>query len=265
MKPFSIMLLVGALLIGVAVLTSHWVADGYDDYSVHAGLYSSTFCSHGDCESAVMIKFLGKGGVRDMVGIAAGTLALLGGLASAVLAMISAFSTKAGRRGPVQIAVILTGVTAFLALVYLVLMHAISPGGWGFSAFMFWVGTAAVITGAMMAMQAIPAAGRMMMMPGYAGYPQGYQQGYQQGYGQPGMMQPGMPGMPGMPPQGPQMGQMPPMGMQGGYPMQPQQPQMQPQQPQQPGPPPCNQCGGQTQWVAQYGKLFCGRCNRYIV
>ena len=30
MKPFSILLLVGALFIAVAVLTTHWTADGYD-------------------------------------------------------------------------------------------------------------------------------------------------------------------------------------------------------------------------------------------
>ena len=50
-------------------------------------------------------------------------------------------------------------------------------------------------------------------------------------------------------------GMMPPMGMQPGF----------MQQPPQPMTPPCNQCGGQTQLVQQYNKLFCGRCNRYLV
>ncbi len=237
MKPFSILLLVGALFIAVALLTTHWVAGGYDGSTFHAGLYSSGFCHDGDCESKLMLSYFGRGGPRAMATIGLGMLTLLGGLTSCVLAVIAGIATTKGRRGPAAHALLFTAITGFVGLVFLAVTHGITPTDWGYSTPLFLLGVGGVVTGAALALKAFPLAPRPMMMMGY-GQPMGY-------------------GMPGMPPVYGQPPGMPPAyGQPPGY-VSPQQ--MQPQTP------PCNQCGGQTQFVQQYQKLFCGRCNRYLV
>jgi hypothetical protein len=249
MKPSSILLFVGALLLAVAVLTPHWI--GYGDS--HGGLVSSTYCrdSSSDCDTEYMIRYIGKGiGARGMLAIVSGILTLLGGLAAVVLGCISGVTTMNGKRGPSMVALILAGVTLFLGIVYTVLVHGTSPGMWGYSLFLFVIGGGLVVGGSLMAMSAFPsqARGMMMMRPGMPGMP-GVPMGYmpQPGYAAP-QMQP--------PPQGYGYAQPPQMQ---GY---PQQPPMQAQQPQQPA---CNQCGGATVWNGNVGKLFCGRCNRFLV
>ena len=238
MKPFSVLLLVGALFIAVAVLTSHWFAGGSGDSSFHSGLFSSGYCHGDDCESELLVKFLFRGGgFKTTVGIVLAMLTGLAGIATAVLTVITAFATTAGRRGPLGVAFIFaiaTGAAGLLHLVILGGLHSLDPTNWGFSLFLFMLGIGGTITGCVMAMKRLPAAARPMMM----------------GYG--GQMNYGMPGMP--PIYGQQPGMPPPYGQPPGYPQQ-----------AQPPPPPCNQCGGQTQLVQQYNKLFCGRCNRYLV
>jgi hypothetical protein len=253
-KPFSILLLVGALFIAIGVLTPHWFSFGFDENSYHSGLYSMVSC-HGEegCETELIFKFLGHGGgMGNTIGMLLGIVILLGGLGTAVINAISGFATM-NRRGPAYVSMLMSAILGGVAILHLAIGHGIThPGSWGYSLFLFFFGVIVSVAGGIMAMGAYPAAPRPMMY----------------GYGMQGGMMPGMPGMPMVPQQQYQQQMMIQQQYAQQQQMMQQQQQMQPppqQQQQYSQQPNCNQCGGPTVWNGQVGKLFCQPCNRFLV
>lgn len=243
MKPSGIaaILVVGALLLGIGVISRSWITvDGRGEGGFSLGLHSGESCFRGQCRSEWLLPEIDK--VRrgeQLVMIVSGTVAALTGLASAILAGIAALLLfQNGRpRGLALTAIILVAIALANGFGFVGAADPPSEAGFGFALFAFMFGGVAVLVGAILTRSGARPPAPAVAMP----------MGYPPGYGQPPM------GYGGPPPMGQPMGQ--PMGYgQVAYPPQPQV---------QPGPQ-CPRCRNISTWVPQYQRGFCNACNSYV-
>ncbi len=275
MKPSpvtSILLFVGAALLLFAAVSASWFKFGDGDFSVSVGLVRGEQCSNGHCSS--MSIFSGHMGLTNLLAI----VVFLLSMATAILGVIAGIKLlKPGKTVLAVLAMSLVAGAMLFALIYTVQVSGLKMS---YGVFVFFAGAASALVGAILGMSR-PGVPRPMgmrpgMRPGFPGqqpFPgQGYPPQGHNPYG-PGPQAPNPYGapQPGVNPYAPQ-------GAQPGNPYAPQGAQPQGAQPQgaqpqgQPGGPqpqaaqgaPCPTCGTPPMWVAQYGRMFCQRCNKYL-
>ncbi|MBS1122007.1 MAG: glycine-rich protein A3-like [Deltaproteobacteria bacterium] len=261
MKPSpiaSILLFIGAALLLFAAVSGSWVSMRGGDYSFSFGLIRGESCFEGTCRSESI--FSGGGGAFNLISLLEFVLVL----GSAVLGVITAI--KLFRPFRSVLAVVTMSIVAAALLFGLFFLFRTGGSSLAYGAGVFFAGGAATLAGSIMGMTRPrpPQAMRpMMMRPPMGMYPP------QQGYPPPGYAPPGYAPQ-GYAPQGyapPPQGYAPQGYAPQGYAPQPSQPPQQqmyqpPQQPQQGAP--CPTCATPSTWVAQYGRMFCAPCNKYL-
>jgi hypothetical protein len=227
-KPAGILLCVGSLLLAISLFTKSWISASERRGSTSIGLIRAEACFEDHCEGGFMLGELKHAPGGIVAAAVGGLIAFLVGLgAVGVSATAGGMILGQNRRRFTTLAI---GLIATMMLLIIILAAAIPTrgAGFGYSFWLFWVGGAAALTGAIMA--------NMNKAAGAA-----------------------VAGAPGMYPSGP---------MSGGYNPYAQPPvQMAPTQPTgqqvQTGPA-CPACATPATWVAQYNRWFCSRCNQYI-
>jgi hypothetical protein len=234
-----------------AAFSASWWSFGEGDMHGSVGLIRGEFCGRGggDCETFNIFQH-----VRVNADFLITIFQLIFILAVIGLAIPTGIMLlKPGRRILSIFVVSAAGGAALMDIIGLAKngAHGASPSI-GFIA--FWLCSICAITGSILAM--VRPRGPQQQHPGYPMQPQmpgGYPQ--QQGYApqQPMQQQPYAQQSQPMQPM-----QQQPYSAQQSQPMQPMQPQ------QAPVGQPCPTCQTPVQWVAQYQRWFCQRCQRYV-
>jgi hypothetical protein len=233
----SIFMFVGSVFLLWAAFSSSWFSHSFEDNSFSVGLLRVEECVRGECRSQTL--FSGRLRGPEMFALLIWALTFAG----LVCAVISGFFLlKPGRSVLAVIAMCLVAGAALFA-VFLILV--ISKGrGVSYGVGVFFLGTAGVVTGAIMAMTR-PAPPRPQMpyrpmgmppmgMPMANPYAQPYAPPQANPYAAPAQQQP-----PGPSPYAPPQQQASAQGA------------------------PCQTCQSPTTWVAQYNRWFCARCQKY--